>query len=233
MNKTESINITYIFKFSDDTQEVFNFCLDKESLQLIPENNSKPDWARLDFHQCPNCQLTSEKHPFCPLAINLAKVVNSFERVLSQDELDIEVITNERTILKHTTSQHGLSSMMGVLRASSGCPNTSFFKPMARFHLPFSNNEETVYRAVSMYLLSKYFCRLRGDDPDLTLEGLKEIYANMEIINASIAERLSGVSQTIDLPSVMTVLNLYNKAMPCAIEDFIDNIKYLFKPYLT
>jgi hypothetical protein len=41
--------------------------------------------------------------------------------------------------------------------ATSGCRYTAYFKPMARFHLPFANEEETAYRAISMYLLSQRF----------------------------------------------------------------------------
>ena len=39
--------------------------------------------------------------------------------------------------------------------ATAGCPWTDRLRPMARFHLPFANEAETVYRSVSMYLLSR------------------------------------------------------------------------------
>jgi hypothetical protein len=32
-------------------------------------------------------------------------------------------------------------------------------KPMARFHLPLASEEETIYRATTMYLLAQYFLR--------------------------------------------------------------------------
>ena len=58
--------------------------------------------------------------------------------------------------------------------ATSGCPHMDFFKPMARFHLPLANAEETVYRATSMYLLAQYFLQREGKEADMELEGLKK-----------------------------------------------------------
>jgi hypothetical protein len=46
---------------------------------------------------------------------------------------------------------------MGLLIAGSSCPYTHFFKPMARFHLPFANKDETLWRAAATYLLARYF----------------------------------------------------------------------------
>jgi hypothetical protein len=76
---------------------------------------------------------------------------------------------------------------MGLIMATSGCPSLSYLKPMARFHLPLATAEETVYIATSMYLLAQYFLQKEGHKADLNLEGLLEIYHNIELINQAIA----------------------------------------------
>lgn len=88
--------------------------------------------------------------------------------------------TTERTVSAETSAQQGLGSLLGLIMATSGCPHTVFFKPMARFHLPFSNESETIYRAVSMYLLSQYFTTREGAPIDAGLDGLRDIYDKIQ-----------------------------------------------------
>ena len=42
-----------------------------------------PDWTRLDFHQCPHCPLAASERLYCPLAVQLAKLMTLCERLLS------------------------------------------------------------------------------------------------------------------------------------------------------
>ena len=64
-----------------------------------------------------------------------------------------------------------MSSVLGLIMATAGCPWTDRFRPMARFHLPFASEAETVYRSVCMFLLARElagadqrprFCGARG-----------------------------------------------------------------------
>jgi hypothetical protein len=76
-----------------------------------------------------------------------------FDRIISYDTIRLDVTTRERFISQDTTAQRGISSLLGLLIATSGCPHTRFLRPMARHHLPFASCEETLYRAASMYAL--------------------------------------------------------------------------------
>ena len=100
------------------------------------------------------------------------------------------MITTERKISQMTTAQKGISALMGLIIPSSGCPHTTFFRPMARYHLPLANREETIYRATSMYLLAQYFLNKDNKPIDIELKGLVQIYKNMELVNITMAERL-------------------------------------------
>tara|TARA_B100000700_G_C14524229_1_gene614495 strand:- start:271 stop:585 length:315 start_codon:yes stop_codon:yes gene_type:complete len=101
--------------------------------------------------------LSEETTPHCPLSTSISSAVRRFEDILSYEEIEVEVVTERRAIRKSLTAQQGLSALLGLIMATSGFPHTAYFKPMARFHLPFATEDETVDRAASLYLLSQYF----------------------------------------------------------------------------
>ena len=102
---------------------------------------------------------------------------------------------------------------------------------MARFHLPLASNEETVYRATSMYLLAQYFLRKEGVRTDLELDGLMRIYEEMQIINVAIAERLRAATTTDSSVNAIVVLDVYAKTVGMVIEGSLERIRYIFAPY--
>ena len=228
-----SVIIEYSFRLSDYKTEEFRVELDPAKLNLlvkIPDN--PPAWTELDFHQCPNCPLQADSHRYCPLALSIVDIVEHFDHVLSYDRIHLEVLTEGRHISQETSAQQGLSSLMGLLIAVSGCPHTEYFKPMARFHLPLASRDETVYRAVSTYLLAQYFIHREGREADFELEGLKKIYDNIQEVNYSVAERLRAASKADSPVNAIVILDTYAKAIPFLIEDSLDYIKYLFNPYI-
>ena len=123
--------------------------------------------------------------------------------------------------------------MMGLVIATSGCPHAAFFKPMARFHLPLASKVETIFRATSMYLLAQYFLKNAGKCADFELEGLSQIYANMQIINMAVAERLRAATKTDSSVNAIVILDCYAKSLPFAIEKSLEDVRYLFSPFLN
>lgn len=229
----DAFNIQYCFKFPDGRQQTYDLKLDAKTLDLVVDLPEKsPLWTSLDFHQCPNCTLTLQENPHCPSAVSLISLVTSCSRVLSYDDVQVEILTPERTVSKYTNAQKGLSSLIGLMMATSGCPHTSYFKPMARFHLPLATEEETIYRAASMYLLAQYFLYKQECDIDLELNGLKTIYENIHIVNRAMAERLRAASQEDSSVNALIILDLFAKTLPYAIKDSLKEIRYLFKPFI-
>lgn len=228
----ETVNIRYVFRFPDERQEVFDLHLDAETLELIhtiPE--TLPSWTRIGFYQCPNCVLTPETHSYCPVAIHLVKVMAICNDVLSYDSIHVDIFTYERVVYKDTSVQKGISSLMGLIIATSGCPHTGFFKPMARFHLPLASAEETIYRAASMYLLAQYFRHKQGQEADLEMTGLMRIYQDIEVINKSMAQRLLTISDKDSMLNALNILDIFAKSLPFAVEESLQEIRYLFSPY--
>lgn len=226
-------NLTYTFYLEGEQKEVFLLELDPATLELTNKKTTAlPDWTRLECHQCPHCPLQTEESPHCPLAASIAGIVKQFQHIISYDEIFLQVETDERMTTQKTTTQRALSSFMGVVMAVSGCPHTSFFKPMARFHLPLASEEETIYRSTSMYLLAQYFRLREGFEPDFSLAGLDNIYKNIQKVNSSIIERLRGASKADSSTNAIIILDMYARIMPYVIEDALEDVRYLFTPYM-
>ena len=227
-----TMTIKYYFTLPEGVREGFNLQIDAQELELVGGMpDVLPSWAKLDFHQCPNCPLTPDTYPHCPLTAHLVDIVRRFEGLVSYSEIQVDVMTAERFITQETTVQRGMSSLMGLVMATSGCPHMAFFKPMARFHLPFASAEETVYRATSMYLLAQYFLHKEGHPADLDLTGLREIYNNIEIVNVAVAKRLRTATEADSAINAIILLDIYTKAIPVVIEESLEEIRYLFAPF--
>lgn len=228
-----AIVITYNFQMKDRPSEVFVLHLNEHDLELtdnIPER--LPEWTKLDFKRCRNCPLDSAKHTHCPVAANIVTLVRRFNHLISYDKMKVEITTRERHITKHTTAQRGISSLMGLIIAASGCPRTAFFKPMARFHLPLASDEETLFRVTSMYLMAQYFLLKDGHVADLEFDGLSRIYENMQIVNRALADRLRAATNKDSLVNAIIMLDNYALAFDFAIEESLEEMRYLFSPFL-
>jgi hypothetical protein len=197
-----------------------------------PPPSPLPEWTRLEFQKCGHCPLSSDEQAHCPLASQLFPVIEHFNEIMSYDNVSVEVITERRTIRKTTDAQDALSAVLGLVIPTSGCPHTGYFRPMARFHLPMADTDETIYRATSMYLLAQYFKKKKGQDHEQDFTGLKKIYQNMQILNAAIADRLRAATRTDASVNAIILLDMFAQALPFAIEDSLEEIASLFSQYL-
>lgn len=230
----DTIKIKYFFDLGESRAENFDLEIDPHTLLLLnTPKEDMPDWTRLEFHQCPHCPFTSETYSHCPVAVSLVHVIGKFENVISHNVTNLKVITEERTVTQVTTAQQGISSLVGLLFATSGCPHTGYLKPMARYHLPLASEEETFYRATGMYLLAQYYLREDGLQSELELEGLKKIYKNLQLLNNNIVERIRNASQADSSVNAVVILDMLSKVMPFMLNNSLDNIRELFDSYLT
>jgi hypothetical protein len=230
---TETLNIRYGFACRDREEKSIQVVIDADRMELCrPETPPPPAWARLTYHQCPNCPLTEEASPFCPLMAGLAGVLESFNDLVSYDEVDLVVETAHRRIRQHTTAQRGIGSLMGLLSATSGCPRTAFLKPMARFHLPLADDTETAVRSISLYLLGQFLRQQQGLSADATLEGLSRLYADLHIVNTTVALRLREAVKTDSSVNALIQLDLHAQNISYIIEESLEELRPLFAAYL-
>ena len=229
----EIIEIQYCFILDDQRHEIFDLQLDPRTLEVINNKNQNfPFWTALEFQQCPHCPLDKETVPHCPVATGLLGVVERFDKIFSYDELDLEVITNQRRVTQHTTAQRALGSLIGLLFATSGCPHTDYFKPMARFHLPLASMEETMFRVTSMYLMAQYFRQKEGVESDFEFAGLKDILDNMHRLNVMIAERIRNATETDSSLNAVIQLDTFLGMMPFVSQEQMAKLRHLFVAYL-
>ncbi|MFZ2163695.1 MAG: hypothetical protein WAW02_15895 [Sideroxyarcus sp.] len=225
----QALVISYRFIFPNNREYLIEVKIDKQTMESLPEHSGNPpDWCRLDFHQCTNCPLPAAPQTCCPLATRLVKLMATCQNALSYDEVRMEVVTPERMVTKNTTAQKAVSSLMGLVMATSGCPHMAFLKPMARYHLPFATHEETIFRVVSTYLLEQYFRHKQALSVDLELENLKKIYDEIQIVNKAMSLRLRATGAKDSAVNAIVQLDIFAKMLPYSIEDSLEEIRYLF-----
>lgn len=229
-----SVHIIYRIKLNQDTTEVFDFRLAEETFNLISEKPvNPPDWARLDYRQCSHCPLSSAEHTHCPLALQLYGIVDRFHDTRSIDEVEVEVITEERQVKQHTALQRVIASMLDLVYPICGCPKTAFMKPLARFHLPLCSEEETVFRVTGMYLLAQYFLsKTPSRRGRIEFDGLTDIYNDLHMLNTAVASRLQTATRSDSSKNAITLLDMYSTLVPLLLEDELAEMRGFFQAYL-
>lgn len=190
------MKISYRFVFEDGVSTEFSLVLNPITLimkRTAPEEGAYPEWTELDFHKCPHCTLDSSLDMHCPVALNILAPVNTFRDTISYKKADVYITSRERQYMKSATVQEGLSSLVGLCMATSGCPFMEYLKPMVKFHLPFASSEETLYRVMTMYLFAQQLRMKSNEPPDWNLAGLEKIYDNIRTLNKSFTERLRNI----------------------------------------
>jgi hypothetical protein len=228
----ELLRFSYKFQFDNGQEKPFEILLDGDTLELrsgIPHQN--PEWTKLKFQQCENCPLGDETE-YCPVAVNLSSLVDSFRMYNSTDNAFVVVESPERSYGKETSLQKGLSSIMGIYMVTSNCPVMDPLRPMVRFHLPFATTVETVYRSAGMYLLAQYFIQRNGGVPDWKLEKLIDTYRDVGKVNKGMWQRLSAATKLDANVNAIVILNSFGDTLRHFVKSSIDDIERLFSDYI-
>lgn len=207
--------------------------MDPETLLLPVAEGDLPEWTALEFEQCPHCPLNSGEYPRCPPASHLPRLIQAFNHLVSHDRVKVEVVTPERTCIKTVSMQRGIGALMGLIMATSGCPITAFFRPMARFHLPFSTQDETIFRAASTYILADYFrAKTAGDGRDRDLKGLTEVYERVHDLNKAFFKRIKAAARTDSSLNAVVHLDMFALMLPLQARLELPALMGYFKPFL-
>lgn len=224
--------ITYRIKLNEELTEIFDFELEDDNFNLVSSKSSSfPDWTRLENHQCSHCPLKVETHSYCPVATQLHLIIDRFHNTTSVDEVEVEVVMQERKVVKTTDLQSAISSMFGLVFPACGCPKTAYMKPMARFHLPLVTEEESIFHVTGMYLLSQYF-REKGRISK-PFVGLSEVYGDLHILNKSIKERITHITRSDSVKNAITLIDMYSTLIPMLIEDELVELRGFFNAYFS
>ena len=228
----EPLRFSYAFQFPDGTKKEFDVRLDPDTLSLLaPTDAPKPAWTRLHYHQCENCPLGDDVE-YCPVAVNLATLVETFKGAVSFESTTVRVQTAERTYEKDTSLQKGLSSIIGIYMVSSNCPVMDALRPNVRFHLPFASLDETIYRAVAMYLVAQYLRKRKGKEPDWELKKLGDIYQAIALVNRGMSDRLRHASTEDANVNAVIILSTQGGMMATYMEESLAGMEHLFRGYI-
>lgn len=229
-----TLTIGYTFDFDSGETRSFTLNLDRSDLSFLSkERDDLPAWTSLANHRCGICPLDGDSVSHCPIAVNLVDVVEAFRDRLSYEQAVVSVTTDERTYVKSTTLQEGLSAVNGIIMATSGCPVMARLKPMVRFHLPFATLEETSFRMASLFLVAQYYRRRHGLPDDQSLSGLESIYAEVTEVNKCFANRLREATHKDASVNALVNLDCFAEMVPFAAEDMLQDIEPYFAAYLS
>ncbi len=230
---SQYFKMVYAYKFSEGPIIKFDLLLDERTLAFIPgERPGLPDWALLGYHQCAICPLDERKHQYCPVAANFSCISEKFTTFNSHDRVSVVVLVEERTYQKDTTAQMGLSPLLGIVMATSGCPIMDQLKPMVRFHLPFASLDETIFRMVSMHLVAQYLRKEAGRSADWSLNGLTRIYEQVAAVNRDFADRLLGAARNDVNVNALVNLDAFALMVPLAADRMLKKISPYFSALL-
>jgi len=229
-NDAEPLEIRYQFGLADGSEEAFDLRLDPLTAEpLDPLPDDLPKWTRMDFQGCPDCPLDPSAVT-CPLAGRLEPLVSRLGHLTSFSELDLQVDTAERRYSKRVPAQDAIASLMGLLNGTSGCPNMAFFRPMARFHLPLANLDETFYRVVSMYMLGQFMRHRKGLSVDMAMAGLSQHYARINVVNKYLVKRLRAAAREDGTLNAAVLLDMLAMTMPMMLDE-LPSLDYLFQAF--
>jgi len=227
--------LTFQYQFQYGNKEVKEFTINIDSKNLTYINHQKdnfPQWTELKCNKCPNCPLDEEKHKYCPAATAVSETIEFFRETLSTDEGTITIKSASRDYSKQATVSDGVSAMMGLVMASSGCPILSRLKPLVRQHLPFATQEETAYRSLGMYLFSQSFKEKNGEQPDWKLENFTQLYKEINIINKAFCSRLRESRIEDASLNALVKLDCFAQLIHLTIADNkIKDLQQLFEKY--
>ena len=220
----------YTIELEDGQSTRFNIVLDPETLTMMPASPEPyPAWTQLSYKKCRCCPLSPQAHLYCPISVNITELVDRFKDILSHNNCMVVCETMDRTYSKRTSAMDGLTSVFGVVMATSNCPVMNFLKPMARFHLPFSSVEETTARSTSLFLLGQYFEYKKGRVNSFDFDRLEKSYTKVQQVNEGLLERIRSLGNRDADKNAIITLHSLSQFLSMEMDFSLTTIAHLFE----
>ncbi|MGJ8669703.1 MAG: DUF6901 family protein [Oceanococcus sp.] len=210
------------YRFAHEQQDLPEFEID---LDALPKPRSgRGEWTRLDRNQCSNCPLQSSEVEFCPTAVDLEDVVDSFNEIISHDRVLVTVAANDRYVIKDCDAQDALSPLIGLIMSTSACPILGRLRGMARTHLPFQSMEETLFRFVGSYFLSQLVQQQQGSPADWSLNGLNAVFDELMLVNQAFKSRVHAASKQDATMNAISALAMQTLGAQLSLDDWYEEL---------
>jgi hypothetical protein len=96
---------------------------------------------------------------------------------------------------------------------------------MARFHLPFASETETLYRSVCMFLLAR---ELAGEGNTEGFAALEALYDNLHVVNRDMSRRLGAATRSDPARNAIALLDTFTSLLPMALDSSLQELAPLF-----
>ena len=225
----DAYRFDYLIELEDGQKSRFQIELDPETLTMLPATSEPyPAWTQLAYRQCQCCPLSPKTRLYCPIAVNISELVDRFKDILSHKNCTVVCETSDRVYSKKTSAMEGLTSVFGIVMATSNCPVMNFLKPMARFHLPFASVEETTVRSTSFFLLGEYFHYKNGRAQQFDFDKLEKRYERVQLVNEGLLSRIQSLgNQDADKNAIITLHSL-SQFLSLEMDFSLTTIEHLF-----
>jgi hypothetical protein len=220
----------YDIELEDGQRTRFQIALNPSTLTMMPASPEPyPPWTQLYYQQCKCCPLSCQTHLYCPIAVNITALVDRFKDILSHKNCVVVCETVDRTYSKRTSAMEGLTSVFGIVMATSNCPVMNFLKPMARFHLPFASVEETTARSTSLFLLGQYFEYKKGRVNRFDFDKLEKSYARVQLVNEGLLSRIRSLGNRDADKNAIITLHSISQFLSLEMDFSLTTIARLFE----
>ena len=118
---------------------------------------------------------------------------------------------------------------MGLIIPASGCPHTAVLRPLARYHLPNANRNETMVRVLSTFLLAS---KMAQPVPEKPWETLLKIYKNLHIMNEFLVRRLRAACEKDSTLNALIILDAFTFFVPMELEDSLSDMRPFLAPMI-
>lgn len=224
-------NIEYCYDFILEPGNPVRFRIELDPVYFRLINTTadiRPFWTELSYKKCRCCTLPEDRFTHCPIASNIVDVVDFFKDIVAHGQCTVRCTTRQRIYEKETNVREGLSSVLGIIMATSACPVMDFLRPMARFHLPFSTLEETMVRAVSMFLLREYFEYKEKRIDKIDLERLEHNYSLVQQVNEGLMDRIRSLGQKDADKNAIVTLHSISFFLSSELDYSLDSLARFF-----
>ena len=102
---------------------------------------------------------------------------------------------------------------------------------MSRYHLPFADTEEKIYRATTMFLLAQYFIHKKSGCIPTDFSRLETIYNNVHIVNTQTCKRLREFCENDSPLNAITILDMLTVSIHSALKHDLDKFESYFSAF--
>ena len=220
------MSISYQIKV--ETGRSLNFDIyDKRSddLNEMSTHSEVPDWAKLEYHQCPVCPFDTKETKFCPAAFELQDVIAQCSDLISYERIELIRKSEHGSIIMKTDMQTALFAVIGERTISSACKVMNTRHWTLDYYSIIMTEENLFYRTLSSYLVQQFLLARSGQRADFQLNDYETFVNEIISVFGSLLERFRQVSKQDASNNAVVRLVMIGRLLQKRREKWISELK--------